>query len=124
MRAQSPVCWVPELDGWLVTGYRAAADVLADAAAFTVDDPRFTTARVTGPSMLSTDGAEHARHRAPFTHAFAPAAVAAELAGFIEAEAARLVRELRPRGHGELREGFAGPLAAAVMAAALGLTAS
>jgi cytochrome P450 len=124
MRARSPVCWVPELDGWLVTGYRAASDVLADAAAFTVDDPRFTTARVTGPSMLSTDGAEHARHRAPFTHAFAPAALRAELAEFIEAEAARLVRELRPRGSGELREDFAGPLAAAVMAAALGLTAS
>jgi cytochrome P450 len=124
MRARSPVCWVPELDGWLVTGYRAASDVLADAAAFTVDDPRFTTARVTGPSMLSTDGAEHARHRAPFTHAFGPVALQATLAEFIEAEAVRLAQELRPRGTAELREDFAGPLAAAVMAAALGLAPS
>ena len=124
MRSRSPVCWVPELDGWLVTGYRVASDVLADAAAFTVDDPRFTTARVTGPSMLSTDGAEHARHRAPFTHAFGPAALRAELASVIEAEAGRLARELRPRGRAELREEYAGPLAAAVMAAALGLAAS
>ena len=124
MRAQSPVCWVPELDGWLVTGYRAASDVLADAAAFTVDDPRFTTARVTGPSMLSADGAEHARHRGPFTHAFTPAALRAELAEFTGAEAARLARELRPRGSAELREEYAGPLAAAVMAAALGLAPS
>jgi cytochrome P450 len=121
MRERSPVCWVPELGGWLVTGYRAASDVLADAAAFTVDDPRFTTARVTGPSMLSTDGAEHARHRAPFTHAFGPTALKRELAGFIVAEATRLARELRPRGSAELREEFAGPLAAAVMAMVLGL---
>lgn len=121
MREQSPVCWVPELGGWLVTGYRNACDVLADAAAFTVDDPRFTTARVTGPSMLSTDGAEHARHRAPFAHAFGPVALEGELARFIEAEAARLARELRPRRSAELRQEFAGPLAAAVMAAVLGL---
>jgi len=121
MRARAPVCWVPELGGWLVTGYVAASGVLADAAAFTVDDPRFTTARVTGPSMLSTDGAEHARHRAPFAHAFGPAVMQEGLAGVIEAEAARLAQRLRPRGSAELREEFAGPLAAAVMAAALGL---
>jgi cytochrome P450 len=121
IRARSPVCWVPELGGWLVTGYRAAAEVLADAAAFTVDDPRFTTARVTGPSMLSSDGAEHARHRAPFAHAFGPAVLQEHLARVIEAEATRLTLRLRPRGSAELREEFAGPLAAAVMAEALGL---
>ena len=121
MRERSPVCWVPELGGWLVTGYDAASQVLADAVTFTVDDPRFTTARVTGPSMLSSDGAEHARHRGPFAHAFGPAALQERLAGVIEAEAARLARRLRPRGSAELREEFAGPLAAAVMAEALGL---
>ena len=121
MRERSPVCWVPELGGWLVTGYGAAAEVLADAVTFTVDDPRFTTARVTGPSMLSSDGAEHARHRGPFAHAFGPAVLRERLAEVIEAEAVRLARRLRPRGSAELREEFAGPLAAAVMAEALGL---
>ena len=121
MREQSSVSWVPEVGGWLVTGYRAAEEVLADAAVFTVDDPRFTTARVTGPSMLSTDGAEHARHRAPFAHAFGPAVLQEHLAEVIEAEATRLVARLRPRGGAELREEFAGPLAATVMAEALGL---
>lgn len=124
LRERAPVCWVPELGGWLVTGYRAASGVLSDAAAFTVDDPRFTTARVTGPSMLSTDGAEHARHRAPFAHAFGPAALAEGLAGLVRDEAARLAAELLPRGSAELREEFAGPLASAVMAASLGLTAA
>ena len=122
LRAQSPACWVPEVGGWLVTGYAAATEVLLDAVSFTVDDPRFTTARVTGPSMLSLDGERHARHRAAFARAFRPAGTQQWLGDFIRAEAARLVGEIRPHGQAELRTAFAGPLAAAVMAQALGLT--
>jgi cytochrome P450 len=121
LRGRAPVCWVPELGAWLVTGYSAAVTVLSDPAVFTVDDPRFTTARVTGPSMLSLDGDSHARHRGPFTHAFRPAQIAERLAGFTEAETARLTEAIRPAGQAELRTAVAGPLAAAVMAEALGL---
>jgi cytochrome P450 len=87
-----------------------------------VDDPRFTTAKVIGPSMLSLDGAEHARHREPFVEPFKPRAVRAAFAETIRAEADRLLDGLAPRGGGELRRGFAGPLAAVVMADVLGLT--
>jgi cytochrome P450 len=121
LRERAPVCWLPALGGWLVTGYSAAVEVLADQATFTVDDPRFTTARVTGPSMLSLDGNSHARHRGPFTHAYRPAELRERLAGLIQAEAARLVAAIRPAGQAELRTAVAGPLAAAVMAEALGL---
>jgi cytochrome P450 len=112
---------VTPLNAWLVTGYSAAVAVLADPATFTVDDPRFTTARVTGPSMLSLDGADHARHRAPFTHAYRAAELARRLAGFTVAEAARLTELIRPAGRAELRTAVAGPLASAVMTEALGL---
>jgi cytochrome P450 len=121
MRASSPATWVPELGGWLVTGYAAAAGVLADDRGYTVDDPRFTTARVTGPSMLSLDGAQHARHRTAFAGAFRAADTERWLGGFIRAEASRLTGAIRPAGRAELRTAFAGPLAAAVMARALGL---
>jgi cytochrome P450 len=121
LRERAPACWLPALGGWLVTGYSAAVGVLADPVTFTVDDPRFTTARVTGPSMLSLDGTSHARHREPFTHAYRPAGVSERLAGFTRAEAARLVGAIRPAGQAELRTTVAGPLAAAVMAEALGL---
>jgi len=57
LRAAAPVSWVPALGAWLVTGYQLAVDVLRDARTFTVDDPRFSTAKVVGPSMLSLDGA-------------------------------------------------------------------
>lgn len=121
LRERAPVCWVPALGAWLVTGYAAAVEVLLDAAAFTVDDPRFTTARVTGPSMLSLDGDSHARHRGPFTHAFRAAELSTRLSGFIAAEATRLTDAIRPAGQAELRTAVAGPLAAAVMTEALGL---
>jgi cytochrome P450 len=96
-------------------------DVLRDARTFTVDDPRFSTAAVVGPSMLSLDGAPHARHRAPFGPAFRPEQIHARLASFTRTEAGRLVSAIRPRGEAELRRAVAGPLAVAVMAEALGL---
>jgi cytochrome P450 len=121
LRQHEPVSWLPVLSGWLVTSRDLALRVLRDSAAFTVDDPRFSTARVVGPSMLSLDGSEHGRHRGPFTHGFSPAEVRSRLAGYVEAEAGRLVAALRPRGAADLRPGLAGPLAVGAVAEALGL---
>ena len=121
LRAAEPVSWLPVLGGWLVTSRELALRVLRDSATFTVDDPRFSTARVVGPSMLSLDGAEHGRHRAPFSHGFSHREIRSRLAGYVTAEADRLVTGLAPAGAADLRLGLAAPLAAAVMAQALGL---
>jgi cytochrome P450 len=121
LRADAPACWVPVLGAWLVTGYDLAVAVLRDARAFTVDDPRFSTAKVVGPSMLSLDGARHARHRAPFTRPFRAEEIHARLETFTRAEAGRLVSAIQPSGAAELRRAVAGPLAVTVMAEALGL---
>jgi len=121
LRASAPACWVPVLGAWLVTGYDLAVEVLRDAQRFTVDDPRFSTAQVVGPSMLSLDGARHARHRAPFTRPFRLDEIHARLDSFTRAETGRLVSAIAPRGEAELRRAVAGPLAVAVMAEALGL---
>jgi cytochrome P450 len=118
LRETRPVCWLPELNAWLVTRYDLAVTVLRDSRSFTVDDPRFTTARVTGPSMLSLDGPEHARHRKAFDRGLRPEALDRAA---IDTEIARLIDEIRPHNHAELRREFAGPLAAAVMADTLGL---
>jgi cytochrome P450 len=112
---------VPVLGAWLVTGYEEAVEVLRDARTFTVDDPRFSTAKVVGPSMLSLDGARHARHRAPFTRPFRSDEIHARLDAFTRAEAGRLVAAIEPRGAAELRRAVAGPLAVTVMAEVLGL---
>jgi cytochrome P450 len=121
LRAAEPVSWLPVLGGWLVTRRDLVERVLRDAAAFTVDDPRFTTARVTGPSMLSLDGPQHRRHRDPFARALRRSDVSSGLASFTAAEATRLVAALAPAEVAELRRALAGPLAVAVMAQVLGL---
>ncbi|MFS8199746.1 cytochrome P450 [Streptomyces sp. CWNU-52B] len=121
LRAHEPVSWLPELDGWLVTRRDLALSVMRDAETFTVDDPRFSTAQVVGPSMLSLDGAPHARHREPFTAPFRPRAVHEGFASFIERESDRLITALAPAGTADLRRAFAGPLAVAVVTEALGL---
>ena len=121
LREHEPVSWLPALGGWLVTRYDLAARVMRDSETFTVDDPRFSTARVVGPSMLSLDGAAHRRHRDPFTQAFRGAEASAVLESFAVATAGRLVASFRADGQAELRRGLAGPLAVAVVAEVLGL---
>jgi cytochrome P450 len=121
LRATAPACWVPVLGTWLVTGYEQAVEVLRDARTFTVDDPRFSTAKVVGPSMLSLDGVRHTRHRAPFTRPFRSEEIHARLDTFTRAEADRLVAAIEQGGAAELRRAVAGPLAVAVMAEVLGL---
>ncbi|MFK0019975.1 cytochrome P450 [Streptomyces sp. NPDC090798] len=121
LRAHEPVSWLPELGGWLVTRRDLALNVMRDPATFTVDDPRFSTAQVVGPSMLSLDGDEHARHREPFTAPFRPREARDGFASFIEGETDRLITALEPVGAVELRRAFAGPLAVAVVTEALGL---
>src|SRR5436189_5277264 len=66
LREREPVSWLPALGGWLVTRRDLALQAMRALATFTVDDPRFSTGRVVGPSMLTRDGAAHARHRDPF----------------------------------------------------------
>ncbi|MGW0656613.1 cytochrome P450, partial [Streptomyces umbrinus] len=98
LREREPVSWLPELDGWLVTRRDLALSVMRDAATFTVDDPRFSTAQVVGPSMLSLDGDEHTRHREPFNQPFRPREVRDGFASFIEGETGRLITGLEPAG--------------------------
>jgi cytochrome P450 len=71
--------------------------------------------------MLSLDGEQHGRHRAPFTGPFRPLAVKERFTDVAAEEANRLVDALEPAGRGELRRGFAGPMSAAIVTHALGL---
>jgi cytochrome P450 len=121
LRGREPVSWVPALGGWLVTRHDLALQVMRASSTFTADDPRFSTARVIGASMLSRDGAEHARHRTPFVPPFRIGPVRERFAPATRAEAERLLDVLAPAGGAELRRAFAGPLAAAVVVRALGL---
>jgi cytochrome P450 len=121
LREREPVSWLPALGAWLVTRRDLALRAMRDSESFTVDDPRFSTGRVVGPSMLTLDGAEHGRHRDPFAPPFRLDAVRERFTAVVEAATERLLDRLEPNGRAELRRELAGPLAAGVVARALGL---
>ncbi|MFP5331465.1 MAG: cytochrome P450 [Acidimicrobiia bacterium] len=122
LREVEPVAWVPSLSGWLVTRRDLAIEVLRDSERFTVDDPRFSTAQVLGPSMLSLDGDEHTRHRDPFAEALRASRVREQFVPLMNAEARRLVESFAFEGQADLRRVLAGPLAVAAVAATLDMT--
>jgi cytochrome P450 len=121
LREQEPVAWVPALGGWLVTRRDLALAAMRDAATLTVDDPRFSTGRVVGRSMLTSEGEEHDRHRAPFAPRFRLAEVRDRFAGVVAEETDRLIDAIEPAGEADLRRDLAAPLAAATVTHALGL---
>lgn len=120
LRAGGPIVWVASLGGWLVLNRAEAVAVMRNPDLFTVDDPRFSTARVVGRSMLSTDGEEHTRLRAPFSRQFNHAQ-AKELGPFIKAKAESLVESFPRNRPVDLRTEFAGPIAVSTITSALGL---
>src|SRR2546423_1360321 len=121
LRQREPVSWLPALGGWLVTRRNLALQAMRASATFTVDDPRFSTGRVVGPSMLTRDGAAHAGHRDPFAAQFRLNTVRKRFTALVEAETERLIDTIEPDGRAELRRSLAGPLAATVAAHAFGL---
>jgi cytochrome P450 len=121
LRIDEPVSWLPALGAWLVTRREFALQVMRDPKTFTVDDPRFSTGQVVGRSMLTTDGAEHGRHRDPFARAFRLEPVQKRFSEFVTAETDRLIDAIEQGPRAELRRSLAGPLAVAVVAYALGL---
>jgi cytochrome P450 len=110
LRASEPVAWIPVLGGWLVTRRDLCIEVMRDATTYTVDDPRFSTAQVVGPSMLSLDGQEHRRHRDPFAAALRLPQVRERFTARVDDMARELVRALAPTGGAEVRRDLAGPL--------------
>jgi cytochrome P450 len=120
LREREPVSWLPALGGWLVTRRDLALKAMRDSEIFTVDDPRFSTGQVVGPSMLTLDGVAHSHHRDAFARPFRLDAVQL-FTTLIEAETERLIDVLEPNRGAELRGSLARPLAATVAAGALGL---
>ncbi len=119
LRLAEPVSWLPVIDGWLVTDYANAIAILRDPQRFTVDDERFTTGQVVGPSMLSTDDPEHRRHREPFEAMFRRGSVT-PVGDSVEVTCRQIIGGWERSGQGELRARYAAPLAVNTIARFLG----
>ena len=136
LRDQGPVTHVPALGMWAVTGHRAVREVLADPARFPsggtylpVDHlpaAAFAVYPADGPlwrhSMVSSDGEQHRRLRAPMARAFTARRVQA-LEPVIAADAEALVAGLFATGatSADLVDSVARPLPARTVARIFGL---
>ncbi|TDO60999.1 hypothetical protein EV651_107273 [Kribbella sp. VKM Ac-2571] len=114
-----PIGWIEALNSWVVTSRALVLTVLRNPETFTVDDPRFSTAQVVGPSMLSLDGGQHKAHRDPFESPFGLAETRRRFLQPVQQTVDELVSALESPA--DLRTALAGPLSVAVVAMSLGL---
>lgn len=121
LRAIEPVSWLPSINGWLITRRADAIAIMRNSKSYTVDHPGFSTAQVVGPSMLSLDGEQHQRHRAPFEQPFRLEGVQCSFRQPVADHIDHLLNSFVACGHAELRRDFAGPVAVKTMITALGL---
>lgn len=121
LRATGPVSWLGGLEGWIVTRRDLCIEALTDSETFTVDDERFSTRQLIGPSMLSLDGPAHRRHRGSFAPALRARPVRELLGEWVKEQATSLVEEIAADGEGDLRSAVASPLSVMVMSRVLGL---
>jgi cytochrome P450 len=122
LRREAPVCFVPAVGLWFLTRWN---DVVAAA-----EDPvRFPAASLTSPldrtlggrSVLTVDGEEHARMRAPMEATLRPKLLESDAPGIVERVANELLDELAARGEAELMSAFCEPFAVLSLAEVIGL---
>lgn len=108
---------------WLLTGHDACSAVLRSESFSAASGQQQRSRDVSMPkSMLNTDGAEHARLRAPAALSFGARRIS-ELTDVLCHEAARIVSSLPPEGAGEIDvvEEVGAPFATAVLGRVLGV---
>ncbi len=122
LREHEPVTWFAEQELWLVTSKRLVDEVHLSPGRFIVDVPSNPQRLVLGDMMLGLDGAEQARHRAPFAGPFKLSAVRAQFTDVIAEHVDRLLGDLEAGPAGtELAASFANPFAVTVAGDILGL---
>lgn len=132
IRAQGPVQWSEVHDAWVVLGHREVADAFRDSERLSADRigplERVAAQRPQAFQqvvellrgwMVFRDPPQHTRLRAPVRNAFTPRRVES-MTGLVSGVIDDVLDEL-PDDRFEVREAFAGPLPALVIAAVLGV---
>jgi cytochrome P450 len=122
MRRETPVCYVPAVDLWFVTRW---ADVVAEA-----EDPvRFPASMPGSPldrtlggrSVLTVDGAEHDRMRAPMESILRPRLIEQTAPVIVERICDELIDAIAGDGQADLMSAFCEPLSVLSLAEVIGL---
>jgi len=98
LRREEPVAWAPALDRWLVSSRELFLEVVMRPGDFTTDSVRSPIKRVFDAQMLSSDGDEQQRHRAPFSPPFRLRAVRDRASESIDQTVASLLDRVEESG--------------------------
>jgi cytochrome P450 len=122
LRREAPVCYVPAADLWFVTRWADVVEASEDPVRFPASMPASPLDRTLGGrSVLTVDGEEHQRMRAPMEKTLRPRAVEERARAIVERIANELIDEFAPRGEAELMSAFCEPLSALSLAEVIGL---
>jgi cytochrome P450 len=122
LRREAPVCFVPAVGLWFITRWK---DVVAGAEAPTtfpasmLGSPLDRT--LGGTNVLTVDGDEHERLRAPMENTLRPKQVESRAPTIVERIADELLDAIAHRGEAELMATFCEPLSVLSLAEMIGL---
>ncbi|HVF07830.1 MAG TPA: cytochrome P450, partial [Actinomycetota bacterium] len=122
LRRNSPACYVPAVGLWFVTRW---GDVVAAAE----DPERFPASMAGSPldrtlggrNVLTVDGEDHERRRAPMEATLRPRAIEAAAPSIVERIANALIDGFVVDGEADLTQAYCRPLAAVSLAEVIGL---
>jgi cytochrome P450 len=124
LRGQAPVAWIEPLGMWWAVRHADVQEILADPEAFTTRFEASTIYKAFGVHMLTSEGDQQERFKAPFRSAFSPTAVRAAFEPAVRDMAASLVSGIAEQGQADLRAELAGRLPVLAILAVFGMPAS
>lgn len=122
MRAEAPICRVPELGATLITRRDAIFVQEKRIAVFSSHQPEGLMTRLMGENMMRKDGAAHQAERRALFPALSPRTVRDHWADRFRTACAAVLEDLAPRGAADLVRDFAIPVSGEALKAVTGLT--
>ncbi|MDY7101804.1 MAG: cytochrome P450 [Actinomycetota bacterium] len=122
MRAETPICFVPELRATLLTRRDDVRECEKNVAVFSSDQPGGLMNVLMGKNMMRSDGEEHRRERFVYYPAISPRRVETIWADVFEGLAARVLDDLERTGsHADLVPSYATALSGEALKMLTGL---
>ena len=122
MRAETPICFVPELGATLLTRRDDIHACEKNVAVFSSDQPGGLMNVLMGKNMMRADGDDHRRERFVYYPAISPRKVEAHWHQVFEELAAATLDRLEPLGRADLVPAYATALSGEALKVMTGLT--
>jgi cytochrome P450 len=122
LRRDAPVCYVPAVQLWLVTRWEDVVAGAEDPRRFPASFPGSPLDRTLGGrSVLTVDGGEHERLRAPMEGTLRPRKIEERAPAIVRRIADELIDAFAGLGHVELMAAYCEPLSVLSLAEVIGL---